>query len=495
MSNKTSLTNFMTICTRGLSRFQPDSSLVLIAVVFLVVGQSLLFSQPIGAPMPVPACDHCCAQKPSYTGIPGQIAVATQFASGEGPLGNQDVVIWNISPTPYPPANTDWATLGLGGDKYYSDPRWNRTNLGDVFGLTLDSAGNSYVSATTIYGPGNIGNLAPIHFVFDPNRGQIYKIANGTGNPTLFAQLDNPHGAGLGNISYDCEHAGFYVSDFDDGLIYHLDTSGKTLNTWDHGANLSSATDLNNVPLTRPNIPPYSATCHVLADGSPCGYDSLGYAKLGRRPWAVHVYQDRLYYSIWNMDYSQGSAPNEIWSIALDPGGNFILPARLEITMPLLSGSTKNNPVSDLTFGPKGTMIVAERTMAGDHVPVGSGIAHQSRVIEFGWTGSSWASANLSSYAVGCAFNKTNSAGGVDFDLTPGAKFHVWATGDALHLVSTCSTSSDDVYGLQGFLPGGGDVTNSILIDLNDYILKANKMQLGDVKIPCPQLQYPTLTM
>ena len=332
--------------------------------------------------------------------------------------------------------------------------------------------------------------------MFDSNRGQIYKIANGTGNPTLFAQLNNPHGAGLGNITFDCDHSAFYVSNFDDGLIYRLDTTGKTLNTWDHGAHLSSATDLKNVPLSRPNIPPYSDTCHVLADGSPCGYDRLGYAKLGRRPWAVHVYQDRLYYSIWNMDNSQGTTPNEIWSIGLDPSGNFILPARLEITMPLLSGWPSNNPVSDLTFGPKGTMIVAERTMAGDHVPVGSGIAHQSRVIEFGWTGSSWASANLSSYSVGCLFNKTNSAGGVDFDLTPGAKFQVWATADALHFGNTCGSTDplpDFLYGLQGFLPGGGNVNNSVLIDLNDYTGQSNKMQIGDVKIPCPQLQHGIL--
>src|ERR1017187_5433086 len=145
MSNKTSLTNFMTVCNRGLSRFrQPAPSLVLIALLCASFGQALLFCQPL--PPPQIGCSSCCAGRPTYTGILGQMAVATMFASGDPvPLGDRDLVVWNISP-PYPPANSDWATLH--GDRSFSDPRWNVRNLGDVFGLTLDSAGNIYVSAT-----------------------------------------------------------------------------------------------------------------------------------------------------------------------------------------------------------------------------------------------------------------------------------------------------------------------------------------------------------
>jgi len=252
--------------------------------------------------------------------------------------------------------------------------------------LTLDDKGNIYVAATTIYGTGRTGNVGNPYHIGD-GTGQIYKIANYTGVPTAFVQLPNLNHAGLGNITFDCASESFYVSNFNDGQIYHLNATGKILNTWDHGANLSSATALNGSPLTpaRPYISASSAKCPG------CGQDYLGYAKLGRRAWAVHPYQDRLYYSIWNMDSYQGAAPNEIWSIALDPSGNFIPPARLEITMPWLSATyQRNNPVSDLTFGPKGTMIVAERTMYGDHVPATYYAAHESRVMEFGWTGHSW---------------------------------------------------------------------------------------------------------
>jgi hypothetical protein len=483
MSLNTALTNFTARCRSGVSNLHTARALLLTAALTALFGQPSLFGQP--APLAVPACSGCCAAKPVFTGIYGQIAVATMLASGEGPLGDRDLVVWNISPV-YAPVNTDWATQYK--DAYYSDKSWNPTNMGDVFGLTLDNGGNIYATATTSYGSSRVGNLANPQ-TMDPRRelGQVYKIDASTGQPSAFVQLPNPDGAGLGNITYDCTHARFYISNFDDGLIYQVAIDGgkgtfgpSIKQTWDHGANLSSATDLKGSPLSRPNIPPSSASCPG------CGQDSLGYAKLGRRPWAVHVYQDRLYYSIWNMDDSQGTSANEIWSVALDATGNFIAPARLEIIMPPLSTTDpRNNPVSDLTFGPKGTMLVAERTMRGDHVPG----AHRTRLIEFGWTGSSWSSANLSAYALGTISPYTNSSGGVDFDLTPGAKFQVWGTGDALHFAG-----NDFIYGLQGFPPGGGSIVNSLLIDLNDWTYQSNKTQIGDVKIPCPQvLSYPSL--
>lgn len=180
---------------------------------------------------------------------------------------------------------------------------------------------------------------------------------------------------------------------------------------------------------------------------------------------------------------------NEIWSISLKADGSFLGPARLELSMPLLPGYSYSNPVSDLTFSPTGTMIVAERSMFAGGAPG----AHNSRVIEFVFT-CSWVPAP-SSYDIGCLFTLANSAGGVDLDLTPTCKFRVWATGDALHFGSAAACKwgpyPDLVYGLQGFPAGGGNITKSVLIDLNAYTKLSNKMQLGDVKRPCT---FPDVT-
>ena len=59
---------------------------------------------------------------------------------------------------------------------------------------------------------------------------------------------------------------------------------------------------------------------------------------------------------------------------------------------------------------------------------------------------------------------------------------------DALHF-----SANDYVYGLQGFPAGGGTHTNSLLIDLNDYVANYNKTQIGDVVIPCPQAAHDSV--
>ena len=145
-------------------------------------------------------------------------------------------------------------------------------------------------------------------------------------------------------------------------------------------------------------------------------------------------------------------------------------------------------------------MIVAERTMQDDHQPS----AHLSRVLEFQRNGQLWI-ASQNTYAAGCDESNTgfasNSAGGVDVDLTPvpygWSKFQVWATADKIHRnnenTQGCAGYKDDVYGLQGFPVGGGKVKNSVVIDLNAYTKQHNKTQLGDVKIPCSIGVSPSL--
>lgn len=423
---------------------------------------------PIGPAIPVvsPApsntpCD-CCAAKPQYKDakwapFTGTVAVITQQRSQPGPLLNQAVVIWDLHTKNGVPLNTWW------NPPYYSDPSWTVGNLGDVFGATLDGQGNIYVAATRSYSSANVGALTGITGTANQRAGQIYKIANASGAPTGFAQLPND-GNGIGNIYYDCEFNSLYATNFYDGLIYRMNAAGTPQPIkWDHGANLPSATDAAGNPLgTRPAI--------IGNDGT------SSYAALGRRPWAVTVYKNRLWYSIWSDDGGRRTGnPNEIWSVGLDVNGDPMVPARLEISVPAYSPSPKfSNPVSDIAFGPMGTLMLAERSMQANNSPS----AHNSRALEYSFNGTAWVLTNPAAYKIGFSIG-TNSAGGVAFDFSPQGR--TWVSGDALHL-----GGNDNIYGIQGFPQGGGDVTTSILIDDDSNISQQNKTQIGVVRIPCP---------
>src|SRR5205823_6628613 len=139
---------------------------------------------------------------------------------------------------------------------------------------------------------------------------------------------------------------------------------------------------------------------------------------------------------------------NEIWSVALDSVGEFTGLARLEITLPQISTNFPySNPVSDLTFTPAGAMIVTERTMRDGNISVG----HNSRVLEFSFSGNAWNLTNPMKYQTGCvqaqAGYPTNAAGGVDLDLTPNAAYSVWVTADWLHKVGATPPYGDFVSG------------------------------------------------
>ena len=145
---------------------------------------------------------------------------------------------------------------------------WNVDNIGNVFGIDHDSEGNIYVTASShyshVYGYilgadasnytqaiikyGDLGGGAD-----DKDAaGTVYKLDGVTGVASVFAQLpqqdftfshyaceaaDPPMtrttGPGLGNIVFDPTHNQFFVSNFEDGKIYRIDTEGDTINSFD----------------------------------------------------------------------------------------------------------------------------------------------------------------------------------------------------------------------------------------------------------------------
>ncbi len=349
----------------------------------------------------------------------GQIAAQTASPSV---FGGAVVTVFDLSGTP--PLNQNFPT-----NRYYHSS-WQvstgNPRMGSIFGLAIDELGNLYVSATRTWAN---------DVVSADGWGAVFKIDTNTGQYALFASIPMPNNeSSLGSITYDCDHAQFFVSSFEDGLIYRLNyATGNILDSFDHGA-------------------PYTGA------GGPVA--------IGDRPWAVEVHDDRLYYSVWaGLIGDPNAVPNEIWSIALDANGAPIAGTEvLEIELPVLPNYTTSFPVADIDFSLDGTMFLAERSQSN----IESVNAHTARVLEYECIDGLW-TLSTNNYSVGI-FSGTNATGGVDATMD-----RVWASGDALQL------GPDIIYGFQGIPVGGGDVTTSVLVDYQGNLTAYDKTLIGDL--------------
>ncbi len=408
------------------------------------------------------SAEQCCGEKPhfndpEYATYTGRVAVTTSFAVDDTDdehgwvlaifdLKDQENGCCNYNYVPpfyHGPTGMHWTRSHMGSQQ-----------LGSIFGVTLDETGNIYTTASTAYSVDVFPNGG--------TGGEIYKIDGITGLVSTFHTLPNTGHAGLGNITYDCVHERFYVSDIDNGLIYELDQNGNELSSWDHG---------HNLPTAHPPEPRIDD-------------DSLPFTPLGRRVWGLQAQNGRLYYGIWWEDLGRPSPThaNEIWSIALDANGGFVTGTdQLEITMPVITvnGQVQNysNPVSDISFGPAGTMLLTERSMSDDSNPG----AHQSRAVECALSGGVW-TCDPAKFRISTLYPPGSCAGGGDYDFSAGGR--VWVSGDALHL-----GNPDSIYGLQGLPSAGGSIVESILIDLNRDLTSLDKTRIGDVEVPCPDCE------
>ncbi len=304
------------------------------------------------------------AQMPTWWGKKGaQVVTCRGDVAADYVLGIMDT---RNKTAPPAALSVDW------GPVMYHGPTWTKANLGDVFGIALDGGNNIYVTASSSYGmPNNYdGDLSG---KYGPaGSGGIYKIDATTGAITTFATIPQDQtvqvrtvagtvalkdmsgtavGAGLGNICYDKDHNQFFVTSFDDGKIYRINSSGTIQNSFD----------------------PQTLTGFV-ADPSPTNAGTTdAIAPLGDRVWGVAYYANRVYFSTWTEDRTTSAAgtSNQIFSVALDASGNFTGTERLEITMAAFlteggSAQTYSNPVSDIEFDLDGNMLVAERGMESD---------------------------------------------------------------------------------------------------------------------------------
>ena len=338
----------------------------------------------------------------------------------DGPPNNFSLTVVDISGDPPPPNLNYLAPL-------YHRPEWTLTGaLGKNFGITLDSYGNLYLAATTVWG----ANSTP---------SEIKMIDAYSGEISVFATLPN-NGPGFGNINYDCVSESFYVSNHEDGRIYQLDNDGDITSTYDHATG-----DVTMGPANEP--------------GEPNGQ----FAALGERPWAVQSNAGRLYYSIW------GAGSHSVWSVAYEGMNGVPDPstAKMEFQTP---GS---QPTSDISFAHNGWMLIAQRSMNGDT----STGAHQSTTFEYDYQNGDWIFQGTT-YIVG-ELLPYSAAGGVDHDFVENG--YVWMTGDALDFYTP-----NCVYGLQGTPYGGGGIEVSTLIDMDHEITQQDKTVYGDVELPIP---------
>lgn len=397
----------------------------------------------------------------------GQVAVGTQWRSDDlqGVLNVYDLTAQGSAPL-----GANWPT------NLYSHPDWVRSQMGQVFGVTLDDQGNIFAAHTAIYGLDLIGAIGA-------TPGQIYKIDSVTGTPTVFATLPNdsapliaasPFGVnesypGLGNLHFDVGKQMVYVSNFEDGRIYRIDALGTCLSTWDHATG-------------------------IVSDCAPEAGDAPGAAPLGERVWAVGTFNGRVYYSIWHEDNGAQSPidANEIWSVAYDAAGEFIGGTeQLEISVPVYA-LEYSNPVADIAFSESGAMMLAERSMQTDlNTRRFTTLPHQSRALEYVCDAQQRWIPSPNIFQVGSGIVSADSAGGCDYSYAAAPDDRVWVTGDALLL-----GAPTNVYGIQGLPQSGGGVPNSILIDMDADIIAQDKSGLGSVEISCPGfVQEPCATI
>lgn len=350
----------------------------------------------------------------------------------------------------------------------YNNAGWTQTQLGTIFGITIDaqSTPNVYVSSTQIY------NAATSY-----NR-KIYRIDGVTeASLEIFDFGSAPRS--LGNLKYQKigTTENIYVSDFKDGKIYRLTSTSAT--TWVSSGSLTLAGNTNHFP--------YGLALRKMSGGT-----------------------YRLYFGEVELNAPYGS--NKLYYVNLDAAGNFAGTIQT-ITTPNLNlpGGTWGGiyfgvvpVISDLAFSADGKrMLIGQQSWAGNSPGLTSPFAtiapHNSKVIELiEQSANNWIISG-SAFPAGNATNGSkNSVGGVSYSnniLQKGptdlkCDTTVWFTSDYNIL------SNALVYGIQGMRSSGGSQSSSILVDEDENINLSNgwdKNYLGDVEVYKKPLDCPGL--
>ncbi|MCB0641804.1 MAG: hypothetical protein KDC44_09205, partial [Phaeodactylibacter sp.] len=321
----------------------------------------------------------------------------------------------------------------------YHHPSWHIDSIGNIFGLTIDHCGNVYAAASS--------NYASVFF-FTPSllrygelgggandlaaAGTIYKIDAQTAQASPwvvlpqqaysfehhdcegFQTFSRTTGPGLGNLTFNHDTRNFYVSNFEDGRIYRIDTLGTIVETYD-------PFDLDNGNPGPPDLieTPYALT--VKNDGTELFFGTMGTGDFAGNPAGVY-------------------------SIPLNPDGSFVGTVD-NSSMP--AGATWDNLVGSETFHASvdyfGTCYISgmeftpdDRLLVGQRIGCNNVIQgsynHQGKTHLFSDNGSGLYSV-LDGIIVSSAgvFAPTNAYGGVSYFELPGGEVqYVMSNGDML---------------------------------------------------------------
>ncbi|MGB0593119.1 MAG: PKD domain-containing protein [Flavobacteriales bacterium] len=384
------------------------------------------------------------------------------------------------------PFGTNWETTFF----IPSDPdvyaQWQLSNMGDLFGIAIDSEKNVYFTTTaTAGGNFNVGSAGP---------GGVYKmnaddwsisnfITTGTGNNQMPNQTNleaGDQGVGLGNICYDKWHNQLLITNFEDGKIYRYDTQGNFLSTFD----------------------PFNPD-----DGSQ-GLPGFNETIFGINVFGTNTNDIKVYFSRWRDDAPVAS----VWSVNLDATGEFIGVESLCFDIPFQDlGTNLPKPISDITFSSDGKMYVAENTLNkvnffGVNL-FDNELPDQSMVFEFTFDGNIWT--KTQDYYVGNYDINRNASGGIALgnrQTKNGLECEalIWATGDKLKYPGSNINSFDNefIYGVAAIPISGNNQGNvastSIYVDtdiFNNAAKSQSKVSQSDIEIYRDPNSQSTLTI
>lgn len=412
-------------------------------------------------------CDTIVSDSLPYEGW----AVVTCGPTSNNPLAEPVMAILDITNHQNAPIDSDWGQASNAPTmiKGIGTNQWNYQNLGRIFGLATDLENSRvFASATSNYqvGGAHWGSAGrPAIYKIDLITGAMSPLIISTNTSTSSAPAFNyipnsinpttGRAPAFGNIAYNPHDAILYAANIEDGTIYAIDaTSGSILAGFD----------------------PWNA------DGS-----IAGAAAIGEQVYAVqyHQQQNKLYFSRVNDSRPSPVAgvQQEVWSVDLSTSGTFTSTYQLEFAIPDYAPIVipYSYPVADIAFSLNGDrMLLAER-----------GHAHQARMLEYRWNGSTWVAEPVLKYRIGkWNNNQDNSAGGTDFAYTRPKQPDVDCRTMDLDSIALCTGNAlqfgdpDYIYGLQGTTIQGGTPDNSWLIDFDGNISEfISKNDIGDVEV------------
>ena len=329
----------------------------------------------------------------------------------------------------------------------YHHPSWHVDSIGNVFGITMDRSGNTYLAASSNYGADYLAVAAILRYGEIGGgaedlaaAGTVYRIDGLTGQASVFAVLpqqefsfthpacetgvpiDRVTGPGLGNIVYSETTDQFYVSNFEDGRIYRLDAAGNILDSYD-------PLQYDNGDPGTPELLDLVYGLDVTDDG---GHLFFGTAGTG----LDSIPQPAIYSIALNTDGSFNGTINDSTLPVGATWNNWVGLQQLHYVLPPLEQSSVfavSDPsfVSDLEFTPSGTLLVGNR--AGCDMSVHSSYNHGGNAFLLGEVGGIYNDLLGVIYTTAGSDTDNNAYGGVAvFENPSGENEFVLSSADML---------------------------------------------------------------